>query len=199
MSGLYGLVLAGGKSSRMGQDKALIEYGEKSQVETVWELLYSVCEHVYVSCRAGQLDGTTAASLPQLHDRIEGQGPIGGILRAFEQDSRSAWLVVACDLPLLSHEVLDRLLSSRVPGTIATAYRSGHVSQNGLPEPLCAIYEPAVIPYFEEKLAQDRRCPRKVLIEQEACVTLLDLPRSDALDNANHPEERDHYRERLSL
>ena len=114
---------------------------------------------------------------------------MGGILRAFDADPNAAWLVVACDLPLLQTPVLKHLVAERDPSKVATAYRA---HGNQLPEPLCAIYEPAAAPILREWLAQDRRCPRKVLItldEQEGAVRLLDLPGENPLDNANAPED----------
>ena len=190
---LKGLVLAGGFSRRMGSDKALLDYHGKPQAIHAYEQVAAWTESAWVSCREGQL----AFDVPQLHDRIEGQGPMGGILRAFEEDPDAAWLVVACDLPLLSEAVLELLIAERDPDKIATAFRA---SGNGLPEPLCAIYEPASASILREWLAQDRRCPRKVLItqdEQEGAVRLLDLPGQNPLDNANVPEDIERLKEAL--
>ena len=73
----------------------------------------------------------------------------------------AAWLVLACDLPLLDQATLEHLLRSRRPERQATAYRSSH---NGLPEPLCAIYEPSSREAIRAHVASGRDCPRKFLI-----------------------------------
>jgi molybdopterin-guanine dinucleotide biosynthesis protein A len=105
-------------------------------------------------------------------------------MSAQEQYPQVAWLVLACDLPFLTATTLKHLLHARDPARLATAYRSNH---DGLPEPLCAIYEPqsraALSAYFDS----GRQCPRKFL--SEAAAHLITLPESHALDNINTPAE----------
>ena len=109
---------------------------------------------------------------------------MAGMLSAFGEHPGRAFLVIACDLPFLDRGTLDYLLENRDPSKIATAYRSAH---GGLPEPLCAIWEPSSSPILKESLADGKRCPRKILIQKE--THLLGLPNPDALDNINTPEE----------
>lgn len=188
---VYGLVLAGGFSRRMGCDKALLDYHGIPQGRWTGKLLEQVCEKVYYSCRDGQdLGPGPDLSDTRIHDREEGQGPIGGILLAHEKHSEAAWLVVACDLPRLSVETLKFLLESRAPEKLATAYNSAH---GGLPEPLCAIYEPAAFAALKESFESGLKCPRKFLINSDP-VHLIDLPDRVALDNANTPEEAESMR-----
>ena len=188
---LRGLALAGGMSKRMGSDKALMAYHGEPQVLHVFRLLQDCTEDAWVSCREGQLP----FEVPQLHDRKVGRGPMEGMLRAFERSPNSAWLVVACDLPLLTPQVLSHLVTHRNPKKLATAYRA---KGNGLPEPLCAIYEPEMADVLREWAEAERRCPRKILITLEDQVELLDLPDADALDNANAPEDLKRLKEKFS-
>lgn len=105
---------------------------------------------------------------------------------AFAHDPSSAWLVVACDLPRLSSGVLRDLLLARDSQELARAYCSAH---NGLPEPLCTIYEPGIRPLLEAALLRERNCPSKILMEAGERVRLLP-PRNDSeLDNFHTPEE----------
>jgi molybdopterin-guanine dinucleotide biosynthesis protein A len=97
-----------------------------------------------------------------------------------------AWLVVACDLPFLTDEVLAGLLAERSPGAGATAYSSAH---DGLPEPLCAIWEPQAGAEIDAFLGTGRDCPRKFLINHG--VHLIEPKDRRALDNINTPEEYD--------
>jgi molybdopterin-guanine dinucleotide biosynthesis protein A len=76
------------------------------------------------------------------------------------------------------------LIAHRDPTQLATAYRSAH---DGLPEPLCAIYEPAIAGKLREFVAQEKVCPRKALLQLGGA--LWDLPEARALDNVNHPHE----------
>src|SRR5437868_4548261 len=136
---LFGLVLAGGASTRMQRDKAALAYHGRPQLEWAYELLSDVCAATFVSVRPDQREEPTRAKFPQIVDRQPGTGPIAGISAALQEHPKAAWLVVACDLPFITPAVLQHLITQRDPARIATAYRSEH---DGLPEPLCAIWEP---------------------------------------------------------
>ncbi len=183
---IYGLILAGGQSRRMGENKALIEVHGKPQALVAHELLQPFTGNTYLSCQAGQYDGTPCEPLPQLHDRPPAQGPLGGLARAFEEHPEAAWLVVACDLPLLTANTVSQLISSRDPAKKATAFLS---SSDGMPEPMCAIFEPGILPELQKRLAEGRRCARWMLVDLAEEVCLLQLPETHALDNANTPED----------
>ena len=180
---LYGLVLAGGASRRMGRDKATLDYGGRSQLASAYALLARHCERAFVSVRADQVSEPARAALPQIVDGAAGSGPIAGIAAAQAAHPGAAWLVVACDLPFLGDALLAHLVARRGAECV-TAYRSAH---DGLPEPLCAIYEPQTRPAILAAIAAGRNCPRKFILGSG--VPLLDLPDSAALDNVNTPEE----------
>jgi len=182
---VFGLVLAGGFSRRMGRDKALLSMNGRPQALWTADLLARRCERVMISCRPGQNLGE-ATEVERVHDVEEGGGPLMGMCLAARRYPDAAWLVAACDLPRLGPEVVDELLDHREDGRDAVAFRSVH---DGLPEPLFALYEPGFVPVWEEALRRERRCPRKLLIEQAERVKLVDLSVSDALDNANTPED----------
>jgi molybdenum cofactor guanylyltransferase len=181
---LYGLVLAGGRSTRMQRDKALLEYAGRSQLERAVELLTPLVERVFVSVRPDQTRDPLRARFAQIVDSGEVAGPIAGIVAAQARHPDAAWLVLACDLPLLDQETLAHLLRSRRPDRQATAYRSAH---DGLPEPLCAIYEPSSRDALRAHVAGGRDCPRKFLINAD--TELIDQPQPGALDNVNTPKD----------
>ena len=183
---LYGLVLAGGRSTRMQRDKAALEYAGRSQLERAVELLTPLVERVYVSVRPDQTADPLRARFAQIVDSGEVEGPIAGILAAQSRHPDAAWLVLACDLPLLDRETLAHLVRSRRRERQATAYRSSH---DGLPDPLCAIYEPSSREAIRAHIAGGRDCPRKFLINADAA--LLSQPEPSALDNVNTPNEYD--------
>lgn len=185
VANVKGLVMAGGFSRRMGRDKALLCYHDTPQALWTHRLLQQVCPEVWIGCRPGQ-DLGPANHLPRIHDRGPARGPLEGIAAALAHDPGAAWLVAACDLPRLSLAALHDLLSARDTHAFATAFRSAH---DGLPEPLCAIYEPRMLPLLEAALGQPRNCPRKVLIEAGERVLLLAARNDGALDNINTPEE----------
>lgn len=181
---VFGLVLAGGRSKRMQRDKAALPYAGRTQLERAVELLEPFVERVYVSVRPDQAGDPLRARFAQIVDTGEISGPIAGILAAQTRHPEAAWLVLACDLPFLDAQTLEHLLRSRRPERQATAYRSTH---GGLPEPLCAIYEPASREAVRAYVATGRDCPRKFLIQAD--TALLDQPDPRALDNVNTPEE----------
>jgi molybdopterin-guanine dinucleotide biosynthesis protein A len=181
---LYGLILAGGSSSRMRQDKASLQYRGKNQLDRAFELASRHAACVFVSVRAIQTSDPTRAQRPMIVDSVPGEGPIVGIRSALAAYPDVAWLVLACDLPFMSDAALSQLMRERDPLSLATAYRSVHDS---LPEPLCAIWEPAAGAALAAYQAGGGSCPRKFLIRHAA--HLLEPGDRRALDNINTPEE----------
>ena len=181
---LFGLVLAGGASTRMRTDKAALQYHGQPQLQWAFELVAKFCAASFVSVRPDQRGDAARAGHPQIVDRQPGIGPIAGISAALLEHPKAAWLVLACDLPFLTEHTLEHLIAHRDASKIATAYRSAH---DGLPEPLCAIWEPAAREPVLAYLATGKQCPRKFLINSD--TKLLDLPENQALDNVNTVEE----------
>ena len=191
-SSLYGLILAGGSSSRMQRDKAALQYQGRSQLDRAFELASRHVSKVFVSVRAEQRHDPVRSAKPMIVDSAAGEGPIVGIRSALAAHPHAAWLVLACDLPFLSDAVLEHLLAGRDPNAVATAYRSAH---DGLPEPLCAVWEPAAAAALDAYQSGGGRCPRKFLIGHGA--RLLDPIDEHALDNVNTPEEYAQARQAL--
>lgn len=181
---IMGLVLAGGKSRRMGTDKGKLEYRDKPQREFIYEQLRPLCARVFLSIRPEQ-----QTDIPQglefIRDENRYKGPFNGLLSAHHAFPEVAWLVVACDLPLVDEKILKYLLSRRSPEAVATAFAT---HKSGLPEPLAAIWEPHGLKQAETYMVTAKSsCPRKFLINQD---TNLVFPEDDLwLANANEPEE----------
>ena len=190
-SPLYGLLLSGGASQRMRQDKAALAYRGEPQLLRAWRLLQAVTEQTFLSVRDGQREDPLRAGLPQIVDSYEAIGPAAGILSAQQRHPEAAWLVLACDLPLLDAGTLRALINARDPAADATAFASRH---DGLPEPLCAIWEPSSHALLLQRYHAGSYCPRKALIQSR--TVLLPAP-GEALDNVNTPEEREAMQQRL--
>ena len=185
---VYGLVLTGGQSTRMRRDKATLTYHGRTQLEWAMDLIKPHVEKAFVSVRPGQND-PVRAHFEQIVDTRDGLGPIAGIMAAQARYPEVAWLVLACDLPFLDDATLRYLLAQRDPMRPATAFRSRNPNpkHDGLPEPLCTIFEPASREALLAHVASGKDCPRKFLIN--AGPKLLDQPNAQALDNVNTPEE----------
>jgi molybdopterin-guanine dinucleotide biosynthesis protein A len=180
---LNGLVLAGGKSERMGFDKGGVNWHGKEQRYHMADMMTPFCKKVFISCREDQQQDIDDRYLT-LPDTFTGLGPYGAILSAFREKPDSSWLIVACDLPLLGEKTLKHLVDNRNNSSIATAFQSGF---DDFPEPLITIWEPKSYPVLLSFLAQGYSCPRKVLINSD--ITLLHAPSPDELTNVNTPEE----------
>lgn len=182
--GVYGLVLAGGRSRRMGRDKALLKRRGRTQLQHAVELLDRHVERVFVSTRPDQAAEAERSRYPQITDRYEDIGPVAGILSAMERYPDRDWLVLACDLPNIDDATIGCLLDERAEDLPFTAFRSTH---DDLPEPLCAIYRPEGRAIIERFVREGLLCPRKMLIRSE--TRLLRQPNPEALDNVNTPED----------
>ena len=181
---VYGLVLAGGKSRRMGQDKARLMRGGESQLAYVVRLLESALDRVFVSARAEQKDEPERSRFEQIIDAYQDIGPVAGILSAMDRFPQADWLVVACDLPNLDSSTISHLLQHRSREKPFSAYISSH---DGLPEPLCAVYASGGADILRGFVADGLHCPRKMLIRSDS--HLLEQPNANSLDNVNTPDD----------
>lgn len=142
---LAAVILAGGKSRRLGQDKVALPLSGESLLSRTVHLAQAVCEDVYVSGRDPHAHGL---ELPWFPDDHPGVGPMGGILTALHRLKRPV-LALACDQPLLDCETVWRLVHERErrpDGAVMTTYRQ---QETGYIEALVAIYEPAALPHLE--------------------------------------------------
>ena len=174
---MKGLVLIGGKSTRMGADKSELNYHGKPQKEFVKELLENRGLKTFYSVQNNH--GKT----DEIHDSFVNLGPFGGICSAFQKDPNSAWMVLATDLPFVNQDLITLLLSKRNPAKVATAIKG---KEKQFPEPLIAIYEPKAYPILLQFLAQGYSCPRKMLINSEVEIVEVD---DDFIRNVNTPQE----------
>ncbi|MBT8101046.1 MAG: molybdenum cofactor guanylyltransferase [Gammaproteobacteria bacterium] len=181
---LFGLVLAGGQSRRMGSDKALLRHDGRTQLAVAVELLTPVTGKQFVSTRPDQRDDPERSRYEQIVDRYENMGPVAGILSAMDAHPDADWLVVACDLPNLDSETLVYLKTHLDTSKPFTAYQSSH---DGLPEPLCAIYRRGSDSIIRSFVDDGLVCPRKMLIRSD--TRLLRQPNPASLDNVNTPED----------
>ena len=180
---IKGLVLAGGKSSRMGTDKGLISWHGKGQRYHAADLLKLYCEEVFISCRTEQYPEIDS-SYQALQDTYGDNGPMGGIISAYRHDPESAWLIVACDLPLLDLQSVGYLIDNRDPGVSATAYQN---TVDGLPEPMFALWEPSAYPQLHSALEAGHTSIRRLLRHFPAKLVVPVHP--EVLSNVNTPEE----------
>nr|WP_295873090.1 NTP transferase domain-containing protein [uncultured Chitinophaga sp.] len=181
---LKGLVLCGGQSTRMQENKSRINYHGMPQWQYLADLLTACGLETYLSCRTDQqtdFDGYSRL----IPDSVPYGGPSAGLLSASQLQPGAAWLVLACDLPLIGRKSLELLIQERDAQQSATAFIS---PVNDLPEPLIAIWEPAGLRALYENVAAGKNCPRKTLLNTN--IRLLHNPYAAEQYNANTPEEK---------
>lgn len=190
---LSALIMAGGRSIRMGRDKTTMRYHDEEQFLHVYKMFSRKNMKSYISCRADQRDFFESRGCEVIVDRISDMGPLGGIISAFMSHPDEAFFVLACDLPLVTEDDLEELISARNHTHMATAFLSPH---DKFPEPLIAIWEPKSYPVIMQFVAQGYSCPRKVLINSNSLVVKASHP--DRLMNVNTMEDYRDVSEMLS-
>jgi len=183
ISVINGLVLAGGKSTRMGKPKDKINWHGKEQRYYLADLLAPFCDQVYISCREDQSLDCDPNYL-FVSDSFSDVGPLAGILSAFKTNPATAWIVIACDLPLLDRDSIEHLINSRNAGKIATAYQN---PTDQLPEPLIAIWEPKSYSILNHCLVTGNTSLRKALINND--TSIIKPAKPELLLNVNTPDE----------
>lgn len=190
---IKGVILAGGKSTRMGRDKGLIKYFGKPHRIYLYELLSNHLEEVRISCRKNQAS-EIRDEYPIIEDEFKVSSPMNGILSALQSDRKASWLVLATDLPFIRNHTIERLLGERNPKKLATAYRR---SDSEKPEPLIAIWEPAAFTYAREYVKSGNTCPRRFLSGEDIKTI---LPYHDLeLMNANNPTDLQKVKQKMSV
>lgn len=176
---IQGLVLAGGKSLRMGTDKGTLKFFGKNQRDVAIELLEKHKLKTYLSVREEQ----EISIENKITDKFVGLGPFGAICSAFQYNPDVAWLVIATDLPFVNDEVIQELLKHRNPSKAATTIKG---KDKQFPEPLITIWEPKSYTLLLNYMAQGFSCPRKVLINSDVEVVEIE---DNFIRNINTPEE----------
>lgn len=161
---LTGLVLAGGRSTRMGQDKALLRLDGRRLVDIAVETLAPICTDVIVAAGARIIDGL---GVRQVADTGE-DGPLGGIVAGLAAAGTDLVAVVAVDMPAADPALLAGL-AQRWGGQVAVVPRAG-----GMIQPLHAVYATPWSGRLGAALRAGERSPARVLADLEALVVDVD-------------------------
>jgi molybdenum cofactor guanylyltransferase len=175
-----GFVLAGGRSSRMGQEKALLTLGGESLVKRGVRKLKEICAEVAIA--GGSEDLARFGRV--IPDKSPGCGPLGGIVSALEQSSFEWNLFLPVDAPFVPVSALKALLvmAGESPSMCVMA------RVEGLMQPLCAAYSRKTLWVLQEELAAGRWKVTSA-IEAAGTVTVMDFDDARWFANLNTPEE----------
>jgi len=179
---LFGLVLAGGTSRRMGEVKSQISWRGQSLCRRAYNLLAPVCSSVLVSCRSDRAEAL--AKYPIVYDQFGSKGPMDGIASAMSAHPQNPWLVLAVDLPLIESDLMQALVRQRDKHSDITLFKE----PGGELQSLFAIYEKSMLPLLLAALEQECYALRKVLVNAQ-CKIATHPHTQNQLLNLNTPED----------
>jgi molybdopterin-guanine dinucleotide biosynthesis protein A len=139
--GVSGIILSGGKSTRMGQEKGLIKLNGKPMIQHVIDHLDPICDQILISANATMYQDF---GYPVFKDEINEIGPAGGIVSSLKHSKNEKNIIIACDLPFASTPFIRTLLDMSENYEITLPMSGPHY------QPLCAVYSKEVYAVFME-------------------------------------------------
>jgi len=175
------VLLAGGRSSRMGRDKALLPVGESVLWQRQWDLLAALgVTDRWLSVRAEQTWVQTG--IPVVHDEVPDAGPLAGIAAALEKMRGTHLLVLAVDLPRIEPAWFERLKSQCVPSVGAVGQREGFY------EPLAAIYPRELAREAAARLVRGEYALQRFIAAASGAMKTIEIGATEAVWFANWNE-----------
>lgn len=182
---VMGAVLSGGLSSRMGRpkDRVLLPDG-RSMMQHVADAVLSVCNELVVAGPDLSLDLGINQKVYFIEDNYPGSGPLGGIEAILSSGLARAYIIAACDQPLLSGEILSMLIPDDLlkPCFFQRA-------ENGFIEPLPGYYPVSMLAEVRELLSQNRRALKSLTASIDVQLRSLEERFAKSLFSLNNPDE----------
>lgn len=146
---ITGIILAGGKSSRMGTDKGFLELNKKPFVQYSIDALLPIVSKILIVSNNPEYD---VFGIDRIEDVIKNSGPVAGIYSGLEASSTKYNLILSCDIPLITSEILQKLIDSA-----DDTHDIIQLESDGKSMPLIALYKKQVAKTFNNLLQQDER------------------------------------------
>jgi len=179
------VIFAGGKSSRMGKDKALLPFGGyNSLAQYQFERLNKIFERVYISAKDDKFDFNP----PLIIDTYEINSPLAAIISVLKYTQEPTF-ILSVDAPLVDKQIITDMISGYNSNTIATIANTS----NGL-EPLCGIYNGSFIHKAIYELNRDNHKINYIL--KHGNITTIDFEDTSKFLNLNYPKD---YKKALSI
>ncbi|MDQ0254881.1 molybdopterin-guanine dinucleotide biosynthesis protein A [Evansella vedderi] len=198
---ITGIILAGGQSSRMGTNKALLNINGEKNIQRLTQELKKVTEKIMII--TNEFPTYEFLNLEMAGDVFPGKGPLGGIHSGLLHSSSEWNIFVACDLPFFNHQIVNSFIELGKGSTVDAIVPS----INGRQHPLFAMYRSSILPAVEECLSQDRLRIKDLLNRISVYeVTERDLIKigfsekeiNEAFFNMNYPEDYTWVMEKVS-
>ena len=186
LNDICAVILAGGKSSRMGSNKALLDFGGRPLIQVIADRIRSITDQILIS--SNDPSRYEFLNFPVIPDRYRGHGPLAGLHAAMLWNTCALYIILACDLPNLQAPFLRRL-TSLVKGYDAAIPRT----RDGLAHPLCAVYRRTCLPAVESSLL--RGANKMIEILQQSSLSIRWVEPEEGrfedveLANINTPED----------
>lgn len=174
------IILAGGKSSRMGNDKGLLMLNNKPMIAHVMETLNQLTSDIIVVSNQEEYNGF---GLPVFEDMIKEAGPLAGIYTGLSHSKHKKNIVVSCDVPFVSVELLTFLLENSLDNDVTIPLKNNKTHQ------VIGVYDKGCVEVFKQELDNNQR-KMKVALEKVK-LNVVDANRFDELEftNVNTPSE----------
>lgn len=174
------IILAGGKSSRMGQDKGLMLLHEKSMIQFVIEAAKKISDNILL---VANNDAYSKFGLPVFKDKYLDCGPLSGIYTGLKKSAFDYNMILSCDIPFIHQGVLEYLIDS------ATGYDITIAKSDSRIHPLIGVYQKTCLPVIKKNL-EDKKLKVTGIFSQLK-VRELDMDDFDAENfrNINSPED----------
>jgi molybdenum cofactor guanylyltransferase len=190
-----GIILCGGKSSRMGRSKALLPFGPELMLTRVVRILSAVVSPIVVVAAAGVPDPPLPGDVLLTRDEREGRGPLEGLLAGMKELARHGYgsdlaiYATSCDAPLLTPSFIRQVLAALGPLHLAAV-----PTEDRFYHPLATAYRLGVLPEIETLLAADQLRPAFLFDRVSTCRIAVETlragdPELQSLKNCNHPED----------
>ncbi|MDB2495195.1 molybdenum cofactor guanylyltransferase [Flavobacteriaceae bacterium] len=178
---ITGIILAGGKSSRMGTEKGLILYKNKPFVKHIIEAMKPLVNNIIIICntRAYERFGFKC-----YEDLIKNTGPLAGIYTGLSYSKTDNNLIVSCDIPLVNTVVLQKLIDQKNDASEVIQLQS-----QGKNLPLIALYKKSCKVIFKKELHQNQKKVQTALKKCNVKTVLIDGILEQVTANINTPED----------
>ena len=147
---LTGIILSGGKSSRMGMEKGLVDFQGKPLISYAIKVLEPIVDSIVIGAN-NELDSYKKFGHQLVEDEIKGVGPIGGLLATLRQSSTPKNFVISCDMPFINLELLSYLFHNMGDADVVVATQGPNKT-----EPLCGVYSQKILPEIEDAIQNDQ-------------------------------------------
>ena len=141
---ITGIILAGGKSSRMGVNKSFLRIGSQTIIERITDLMKSIFTEVIIITNTPE--EYSFLQLPLFEDIFKGQGPLGGIHSGLTHSKTGKNFVISCDIPLIAREMIEYIVNYKTERPIVFCEAAGYH------QPLAGVYEKKVLAEIEKVL-----------------------------------------------